>query len=90
MARLTALLLGAFGIGCTAVVVAAQADLSSLNWPLLALPVAALAAVLAPSVGVRRVAATGMCVWCCLAAASVGIFLAPCAAAMIVAARSPS
>jgi hypothetical protein len=77
--RLT-LALGVFGLACTAVIVATQADSIS---PLLALPVAALAAAaVAP-----RFAAVAMCVWCCLAAASVGIFLAPCAASMVVAAR---
>jgi hypothetical protein len=77
--RLT-LALGVFGLACTAAIVVTQAGSIS---PFLALPVGALAAAaVAP-----RVAAVAMCVWCCLAAASVGIFLAPCAAAMIVAAR---
>ncbi len=80
MGRLT-LFFGAFGLASTAAIVVTQADSIS---PFLALPVGALAAAAAAP----RLAAVAMCVWCCLAAASVGIFMAPCAAAMVVAARS--
>jgi hypothetical protein len=69
---------GVFGLACSAVIVAAQADSFS---PLLALPVAALAgATVAP-----RFAAVAMCAWCCLS--SLGLFMAPCAAAMVAGAR---
>jgi hypothetical protein len=83
--RLT-LVFGLFGLVCTAVIVVAQADSVS---PLLVLPVVALAAALVPSRPMRVAAAGAMCGWCCLAAASVGMFLAPCAAGMIAAARRP-
>ena len=76
------LALGVFGLACTAVIVATQANSVS---PLLALPVASLTAfAVAP-----RSAAVAMCVWCCLAAASVGMFMVPCAAAMVAGARRP-
>jgi hypothetical protein len=81
------LFFGLFGLACTAAVVAAQADSVS---PFLALPVVALTAALLPSRAVRAVAALAMCLWCCLAAASVGILLAPCAAGMVAAARRPA
>ena len=74
---------GIVGLACTAVIVATQADSVS---PLLALPVVALAAIFVPSRAVRVAAAVVMCAWCAVAAASVGMFLAPCAAAMVVAA----
>ena len=74
------LFLGVAGLAATATVLVTQADSPS---PLVALPAVALAvAVVAPRVG-----AAAMCIWCCLAAASVGMFLAPCAAAMVVDAR---
>jgi hypothetical protein len=50
--------------------------------------VAALAAELVPSLAARRVAALAMCAWCFIAAASVGLFLVPCAVALVLAARS--
>ena len=79
MGRLT-LALGLFGLACTGAILVTQADSVS---PLFAVPVVALAA----SVVAPRLAAVAMCAWCCLAAASVGLFLAPCAAAMVVTAR---
>ena len=75
---------GAAGLVCTAVILATQADSVS---PFLALPVAALAAAFVPSRAICISAAAAMCLWCAVAAASVGMFLAPCAAAMVVAAR---
>ena len=78
------LFLGVAGLACTAVIVATQADSFS---PLLLLPFAALAAAFVPSRGVRIAAAAAMCAWCVLAAASVGMFLVPCAVAMVIAAR---
>jgi hypothetical protein len=69
---------GVFGLACTAVIIATQADSFS---PLLALPVAALGvATVAPRVG-----AIAMCAWCCIS--SLGLFMAPCAAAMVASAR---
>ena len=78
------LFFGVAGLACTAVIVATQADSVS---PLLALPVVALAAMFVRARAVRVAAAVVMCAWCAVAAASVGIFLAPCAATMVVAAR---
>jgi hypothetical protein len=77
--RLT-LFFGVFGLACTATILVTQADSVS---PLLAIPVVALAAFAV----VPRLAAGAMCVWCCLAAASVGMFMAPCAALMVAGAR---
>jgi len=78
------LFFGVAGLACTAVIVATQADSFS---PLLVLPFAALAAAVVPSRAVRIAGAVVMCVWCVLAAASVGMFLVPCAVAMLIAAR---
>jgi hypothetical protein len=90
MARLTrvdvALFFGVFGLACTVIVVTAVAG-SSANWPLFALPVLALAAMFVRSAKVRLAAALGMCAWCVLAAASVGMFLVPAAVTMFWAAR---
>jgi len=76
------LALGVFGLACSAVIVVMQADSVS---PFFALPVAAL--VLAAFGVAPRSAAVAMCAWCCLAAASVGMFMVPCAAAMVAGAR---
>jgi len=72
--------LGVLGLACTATIVVSQADSIS---PLLGIPVVALAAATVTP----RLAAITMCAWCCLAAASVGIFLVPCAAVMVAGAR---
>jgi hypothetical protein len=72
---------GVYGLACTAVLVATTGGSVS---PLLAIPVVALAAAaVAP-----RLAASAMCAWCCLS--FLGLFMAPCAAGLIAAARSAS
>jgi hypothetical protein len=77
MGRLT-LAWGGFGLACTAVIVVTQADSVS---PLMALPIVALGlAAVTPRIG-----AAAMCVWCCVS--SLGLFMAPCAAGLLVAAR---
>ncbi len=81
------LVTGALGAVCAGFIVAAQEQPSSLNWPFLAVPFVAVPAALAGSRAVRGAAAAVMCGWCWLGAASLGLFFAPCAAAMIVAAR---
>jgi len=85
VSTLTVLLTGALGALCAGFLIAAQEQPSSLNWPLLAVPLVALLAVFAGSKAIRGTAAAVMCGWCCLG--SLGLFFAPCAAAMIAAAR---
>jgi hypothetical protein len=82
-----ALLTGALGVVCAGFIIAAQADAAPLNWPLLAVPLVAVPGALAGSKVIRGGAAVVMCGWCCLG--SIGLFFAPCAAAMISAAREP-
>jgi hypothetical protein len=81
------LLTWALGATCAGVLIAAQEQPPSPNWPLLAVPLVALVAAFAGSKAIRGTGAAVMCGWCCLAAASLGLFFAPCAAAMISAAR---
>ena len=85
VSTLTVLLTGALGALCAGFLIAAQEQPSSLNWPLLAVPLVALLAVFAGSKAIRGTGAAVMCGWCCLG--SLGLFFAPCAAAMISAAR---
>jgi FtsH-binding integral membrane protein len=85
VSTLTVLLTGALGALCAGVLIAAQEQPSSLNWPLLAVPLVALLAVFAGSKAIRGTGAAVMCGWCCLG--SLGLFLSPCAVAMIAAAR---
>jgi hypothetical protein len=85
VSTLTVLLTGALGALCAGFLIAAQEQPSSLNWPLLAVPLVALLAVFAGSKAIRGTGAAVMCGWCCLG--SLGLFFAPGAAAMIAAAR---
>ena len=85
VSTLTVLLSGALGVICAGFLIAAQEQPSSLNWPLLAVPLVALLAVFSGSKAIRGTGAAVMCGWCCLG--SLGLFFAPCAAAMIAAAR---
>jgi hypothetical protein len=85
---LAALFAGALGAVCAGVLVAAQDDPSSLNWPLILVPAAVVPLpLLVPGRAVRVSAAAVMAGWCWLASASIRIFFAPCLLGMIVAAR---
>jgi hypothetical protein len=85
---LAALFAGAVGAVCAGVVIAAQADPSSLNWPLIFVPAAVVPLPLLVSGRVFRVgAATVMAIWCWIASASIGMFFAPCLLLMIIAAK---
>ena len=85
---LAALFAGVFGAACVGVVIAAQADPSSLNWPLILVPAAVVPLPLfAPGRAVRVGAAAVMVIWCALCAASIGMFFVPCLLLMIIAAK---
>jgi hypothetical protein len=85
---LAALLAGAFGAACAGVVIAAQADLWSLNWPLILVPAFVVPLpLLVPLRAARLGAAVVMGIWCWLASASIGLFFAPCLLLMIIAAK---
>jgi hypothetical protein len=86
--NLAALLAGAFGAACSGVLLAAQADPTSLNWPLILVPAAVVPLpLLVPGRAVRVGAAVVMGIWCWIASASIGMFFAPCLLLMIVAAK---
>jgi hypothetical protein len=86
---LAALAAGAFGAACVGVVIAAQADPSSLNWPLILVPAVAVPLpLLVAGRAVRVGAAAVMVIWCALCAASIGMFFVPCLLLMIIAAKS--
>jgi len=85
---LAALFAGVLGAACVGVVIAAQADPSSLNWPLILVPAAVVPLpVLVPGRTVRVGAAVVVGIWCALCAASIGMFFVPCLLLMIIAAR---
>jgi hypothetical protein len=85
---LAALAAGAFGAACVGVVIAAQTDPSSLNWPLILVPAVAVPLpLIVAGRAVRVVAATVMVIWCALCAASIGMFFVPCLLLMIIAAK---
>jgi hypothetical protein len=76
------------GAVCVGVVIAAQADPSSLNWPLILVPAAVVPLpLLVPSRAVRVGAAVVMVSWCALCAASIGMFFLPCLLLLIIAAK---
>jgi hypothetical protein len=86
---LAALFAGMLGALCTGVVIASQADPSSLNWPLILVPaVVAPLPLLVAGRAVRVGAAAVMVLWCALCAASIGVFFVPCLFLMIISARS--
>jgi hypothetical protein len=85
LTTLTVLVTGALGAVCAGFLITAQEQPSSLNWPLLAVPLVAAPAVFAGSKAIRGTGAAVLCGWCCFG--SLGLFFAPCAAAMIAAAR---
>ena len=85
---LAALFAGLVGAVCAGVLIAAQADTSSLNWPLILVPAAVVPVpLLVPGRAVRVGAAVVMAMWTWLASASIGIFFAPCLLLMIIAAK---
>ena len=85
---LAALFAGMLGAACVGVVIAAQADPSSLNWPLILVPAAVVPLpLLVPGRAVRVGAAVVMGIWCWLASASIGLFFVPCLLLMVIAAK---
>ncbi len=85
---LAALVAGAFGAACAGVVIAAQSDPSSLNWPLILVPAVVVPLPLVVPVRTVRVgAAVVMAGWCWLCGFSIGLFFVPCLLLMILAAK---
>jgi len=85
LAALFAVMLGA---ACAAVLIAAQADPSSLNWALILVPAVVVPLPLfVPGRAGRVGAAVVMAMWCALCAASIGMFFIPALFLMIVAAK---
>ena len=85
---LAALAAGAFGAACAGVVIASQADPSSLNWPLILVPAVVVPLpLLVPRRAVRVGGAVVMGMWCFLTGFSIGLFFVPCLVLMILAAR---
>jgi hypothetical protein len=78
---------GLLGAICSGVIIAAQADVSSLNWPLVLVPVFVVPLVLLRRRFVQRGAALVMALWCTLTALSLGLFFVPCTVLMFGAAR---
>jgi hypothetical protein len=86
--NLAALFAGVVGAACAGVLIAAQADPSSLNWPLILVPAAVVPLpLLVPGRAVRVGAAVVMGIWCWLASASIGMFFVPCVLLLIIAAK---
>jgi hypothetical protein len=85
---LAALAAGSFGAACAGVLIAAQTDPGSLNWPLILVPAVVVPLpLLVAGRTVRVGAAVVMAIWTSLCAASIGIFFVPCLLLMIIAAR---
>jgi hypothetical protein len=85
---LAALFAGVVGALCTGIVIAAQSDPSSLNWPLILVPAAVVPVPLVvPGRAVRVSAAAAMGIWCVICGSSIGWFFVPCLVLMIVAAK---
>ena len=85
---LAALFAGLVGAVCAGVLIAAQADPSSLNWPLILVPAAVVPLpLLVPGRAVRIGAAAVMTIWCWVGSASIGMFFVPCLLLMIIAAK---
>jgi hypothetical protein len=84
---LAALFAGLVGAVCAGVVIAAQTDPWSVNWPLILVPAVVVPLpLLVPGRPVRVGAAVVMGIWCWLASAGIGIFFVPCLLLMIIAA----
>ena len=85
---LAALAAGAFGAACAGVLIAAQTDPQSVNWPLILVPAAVVPLpLLVPARAVRVGAAVVMAMWTWLASASIGMFFVPCLLLMVIAGR---
>jgi hypothetical protein len=85
---LAALAAATFGAACVGVVIAAQGDPSSVNWPLILVPALAVPLpLLVAGRAVRVGAAAVMVIWCALCAASIGMFFVPALFLMIIAAK---
>jgi hypothetical protein len=85
---LAALFAGMLGAVCVGVVIAAQSDPSSLNWPLILVPAVVVPLpLLVPRRAVRVGGAVVMGMWCFLTGFSIGLFFVPCLVLMILAAR---
>ena len=85
---LAALFAGVLGAVWVGVVIAAQADPSSLNWPLILVSAVVVPLpLLVPGRSVRVGAAVVVGIWCALCAASIGVFFVPCLLLMIIAAK---
>ena len=85
---LAALFAGMLGAACAGVVIAAQADPSSLNWPLILVPAAVVPLpLLVPGRAVRVTAAVVTGIWCAISGFSIGLFFIPAFFLMIVAAK---
>jgi len=86
--NLAALFAGAFGAACSGVLLAAQADPPSLNWPLILVPAAVVPLpLLVPGRAARVGGAVVMGAWCWVCGFSIGMFFAPTLLLMIVAAK---
>jgi MFS-type transporter involved in bile tolerance (Atg22 family) len=85
---LAALVAAVLGGALDAALIASQADVRHLVWPLILLPVAFVPAPLAvPTRAVRIVSALAMVGWCTLTGFSLGPAFVPCALLMLVATR---
>jgi hypothetical protein len=85
---LAALFAGAVGAACAGVLIAAQPDPWSVNWPLILVPAAVVPLpLLVPGRAVRVVAAVVMGIWCWLCGFSIGLFFVPTLFLMILAAK---
>ena len=85
---LAALFAGLVGAVCVGVVIAAQTDPGSVNWPLILVPVVVVPLpLLVPGRAVRVGAAVVLGLWCGLCAASIGMFFFPSLLLMIIAAK---
>jgi hypothetical protein len=85
---LAALLAGVVGAACAGVLIAAQPDPWSVNWPLILVPAAVVPLpLLVPVRAVRVGAAVVMGIWCWLGGFSIGLFFIPTLFLMILAAK---
>jgi hypothetical protein len=76
------------GAVCSGVVIAAQTDPWSVNWPLILVPAAVVPLpLLVPVRAVRVGAAVVMGIWCWLGGFSIGLFFIPTLFLMILAAK---
>jgi len=83
-----AALAGVVGASCSAVLIGAQPDPWSVNWPFVVVPLLAVPLpLLVASRALRVAAALVMALWCLLGGYSLGIFFVPCVVLMIGAAR---